>query len=58
VPNLKRLGLLTPRVRQEYEKIGILQFENHKDSTEDPEPMPPAELIALLSQMRGETVAR
>jgi hypothetical protein len=58
VPNLKRLGLLTPRVRKEYEKIGILQFENQKDSTEDPEPMPPAELIALLSQMRGEAVAR
>jgi hypothetical protein len=53
VPNLKRLGLLTPRVREEYAKIGILQFENLKDSTEEAEPMPPAELIQLISQLRG-----
>jgi hypothetical protein len=53
VPNLKRLGLLTPRVRAAYEKLGILQFEHLKDSTEDPEPMPPAELVALLTQLRG-----
>ena len=55
VPNLKRLGLLTPRVRDAYAKIGILQFENQKDSTLDPEPMAPAELIALLAKMRGES---
>ncbi len=54
VPNLKRLGLLTPRVRKEYAKIGILQFENLKDSTLEAEPMPPAELVALLTQLRGE----
>ncbi len=53
VPNLKRLGLLTPRVREAYDQLGILQFENLKDSTEDPEPMPPAELVALLTQLRG-----
>ncbi len=52
VPNLKRLGLLTPRVRAEYEKIGILHFEHMKDSTEDAEPMPPAELIEVISRMR------
>jgi len=28
VPNLKRLGLLTPRVREAFEKLGILQFES------------------------------
>ena len=55
VPNLKRLGLLTPRVREAYAKLGILQFENQKDSTLDPEPMAPAELIALLAKMRGES---
>ena len=27
VPNLKRLGLLTPRVRQAFEQLDILQFE-------------------------------
>ena len=52
VPNLKRLGLLTPRVREAYAELGILQFENLKDSTEEAEPMPPAELVALLSQLR------
>jgi hypothetical protein len=52
VPNLKRLGLLTPRVREEYGKIGLLRFEHLKDSTEDPEPMAPAELVALLTQLR------
>jgi hypothetical protein len=52
VPNLKRLGLLTPRVRAEYAKIGLLHFENVADSTVDPEPMAPAELIALLAKLR------
>jgi hypothetical protein len=28
VPNLKRLGLLTPRVRDAFEKLEIIQFEN------------------------------
>ena len=41
VPNLKRLGLLTPRVRAAYEKLDLLQFENQKDSVEDPEITPP-----------------
>ncbi len=28
VPNIKKLGLLTPRVRREFEKMGILHFED------------------------------
>jgi hypothetical protein len=28
VPNLKRLGLLTPRVREAFDRLGILQFES------------------------------
>jgi hypothetical protein len=28
VPNLKKLGLLTPRVRESFDKLGILQFED------------------------------
>ena len=52
VPNLKRLGLLTPRVREEYGKLGLLRFENLKDSTEDPDITPPAELVKLLTQLR------
>ncbi len=53
VPNLKRLGLLTPRVREVYAKLGILQFETQKDSTEEAEPLPPAELMELLAKIRG-----
>ncbi len=52
VPNLKRLGLLTPRVREEYAKLGLLQFEHLKDSTEDPGVTPPAELVNFLTQLR------
>ena len=55
VPNLKRLGLLTPRVREEYAKMGILQFENLKDSTEDAEVMAPAELIELITLINSGT---
>jgi P-aminobenzoate N-oxygenase AurF len=52
VPNLRRLGLLTPRVREEFARLGILQFETLKDSTLDAEPLPPAELVAVLEQLR------
>jgi uncharacterized ferritin-like protein (DUF455 family) len=50
VPNLKRLGLLTPRVREMYGKLDLLRFENLKDSVEDPEVAPPQELVQLLMQ--------
>jgi hypothetical protein len=53
VPNLKRLGLLTPRVREEYAKIGILQFEHLKDSTEDPEIRAPEEFLQLMADIRA-----
>jgi hypothetical protein len=55
VPNLKRLGLLTPRVREEYGKLGLLAFENLKDSTEDPEVAAPEELIQLVATIYGGT---
>jgi hypothetical protein len=32
VPNLNKLGLLTPRVRELYGTLGLLQFENAPDS--------------------------
>ena len=57
VPNLKRLGLLTPRVRSAYEKIGLLRFEHLEDSTIDPEPMAPAELIEILARLREPDAA-
>ena len=48
VPNLKRLGLLTPRVRAAYEKLDLLRFEGLRDSVEEPEVAPPQELVELL----------
>src|SRR3989449_7992681 len=57
VPNLKRLGLLTPRVRAAYQKLDLLRFEHLKDSSEEPEVMAPAELIEVLSQIRQGTSA-
>jgi hypothetical protein len=35
VPNLKRLGLLSPRVRTAFEELQILQFENHDPEEQD-----------------------
>jgi hypothetical protein len=58
VPNLKRLGLLTPRVRAAYEKMDLLRFEHLKDSVEEPEPQPPAELVQLLMQFLQQNVGQ
>jgi hypothetical protein len=57
VPNLKRLGLLTPRVREAYAKLDLLQFENEKDSVEEPEVTPPQELVELLSKLMNQTAS-
>ncbi|MFQ5512881.1 MAG: ferritin-like domain-containing protein [Myxococcota bacterium] len=54
VPNLKRLGLLTPRVRRAYERLGLLRFEDGKDSTQEIEATPPAEFLTLVAQMTGQ----
>ena len=35
VPNVKRLGLLTPRVRQAFEEMKILQFEDANPEEQD-----------------------
>jgi len=51
VPNLKRLGLLTPRVREEFARLDLLRFEHLKDSVEEPEAAPPQELVQLLMQV-------
>jgi hypothetical protein len=37
VPNLKRLGLLTPRVRESFEKLDILRFEHDDPEKQDRE---------------------
>ena len=33
VPNLKRIGLLSKRIRPRYQALGLLAFENEKDAT-------------------------
>jgi hypothetical protein len=53
VPNLKRLGLLTSRVRAAFEKIGVLQFENLPDSTQDETVTLPPMVAEFLSGMAG-----
>jgi hypothetical protein len=35
VPNLKRLGLLSPRVRAAFDRLGILEFENADPEAQD-----------------------
>jgi hypothetical protein len=53
VPNLKRLGLLTPRVRDAFEKLGVLQFEHLPDSTEDEGVTMPPALLAFFGGVPG-----
>jgi hypothetical protein len=35
VPNLNKLGLLTPKVRELYGSLNLLQFEHHQDSASE-----------------------
>jgi hypothetical protein len=52
VPNLKRLGLLTPRVRAKFAELNILEFESLPDSTlEEETAMPPA-LMAFFARLQ------
>ena len=55
VPNLRRLGLLTPRVREAYAKLDLLQFEHNKDSVEEPEVTPPQELVEMMMHFLQNT---
>ena len=55
VPNLKRLGLLTPRVRDAFDKLDLLRFEHDKDSVEEPEVAPPAELMKMFMEFLAGT---
>jgi hypothetical protein len=50
VPNLKRLKLLTPRVRAAFAKLGVLQFEDLPDSTLDERVTLPPALLAFFQQ--------
>ena len=35
VPNLKRLGMITPRVREAFSGLGIIQFEDADPEAQD-----------------------
>ena len=69
VPNLRKLGLLTPRVREGFEQMGILRYERYVDSaTEagelDPsdgagdEPTRPDQRAAGVARRRGDDRTR
>jgi hypothetical protein len=44
VPNLRKLGLLTPRVRDGFEKLGILRYERYIDSATEAGELEPDQL--------------
>ena len=46
VPNLRKLGLLTPRVREGFEQLGILRYERYIDSATEAGEIEPGELSA------------
>jgi hypothetical protein len=53
VPNLKRLGLLTPRVRKTFAELGILEFESFPDSTADSETVMPPALMTFFARLQA-----
>jgi hypothetical protein len=44
VPNLRKLGLLTPRVREGFETLGILRYERYVDSATEAGELDPTDL--------------
>lgn len=52
VPNLKRLGLLTPRVREKFAELGILDYESFADSTSEDETAIPPALVQLFFRLQ------
>ncbi len=56
VPNLKRLGLLTPRVRKTFAELQILEFESFPDSTQESETAMPPALMAFFTRLQAAGV--
>src|SRR5215468_854489 len=52
VPNLKRLGLLTPRVRAKFAELNILDFEALPDSTSEEETAVPPALLTFFMNLQ------
>jgi len=55
VPNLRKLGLLTPRVREGFEQLGILRYERYIDSATEAGELEPdeADLTDPISVLRA-----
>lgn len=53
VPNLRRLGLLTPRVREKFQELGILGYESLPDSTQEEETAVPPALLQFFFQLQA-----
>jgi hypothetical protein len=51
VPNLKRLGLLTPKVRAKFAELNILEFETLPDSTSEEETALPPALASFFARL-------
>jgi hypothetical protein len=49
VPNLRKLGLLTPKVRDGFEQLGILKYERYIDSATEAGELDPEEAAANAS---------
>src|SRR5581483_10216693 len=49
VPNLRKLGLLTPKVRAGFDQLGILKYERYIDSATEAGELDPAEAAAAAS---------
>jgi len=56
VPNLKRLGLLTPRVREKFRELDILDYESMPDSTSEEETAIPPALINFFFKLQAAGV--
>jgi len=56
VPNLKRLGLLTPRVRAKFAELNILDFESLPDSTSEEETAMPPALLTFFTRLQAAGV--
>ncbi len=56
VPNLKRLGLLTPRVRKTFAELQILEFESYPDSTVESETTMPPALMTFFMRLQAAGV--
>lgn len=54
VPNLRKLGLLTPRVREGFEQMGILRYERYVDSATEAGELEPDEIDATDGTDGGE----